>query len=71
MKTVILDNNLTEKVRDGYRPSWKEMTENIDLPGTLRGYVKLVADSSLVAVMEVDRASTHEKNWLKKLKVFN
>jgi tRNA pseudouridine55 synthase len=71
MRTVNLDNHLIEKVRNGYRPSWKEMTENIDLSGILKGYVKLVADSGLVAVMEVDRSSTLEKNWLKKLKVFN
>jgi tRNA pseudouridine55 synthase len=71
MKTVELDNHLAEKIRNGYRPSWEELAENIESTDIDNGYMKLVSSSSLVAVMEIERSSTRKKNWLKKLKVFN
>ena len=71
MDTVRLDDNLAEKVRNGYRPSWKEMAEDIDLSGMDSGFIKLVTESSLVAIIETDRSSTMENTRLKKVKVFN
>ncbi len=71
MTTVNLEHHLAEKVRNGYRPSWEELTENIEPPGIGNGYVKLVTDSSLVAIVEIEKSSTREDNWLKKVKVFN
>ena len=71
MKTVVVGNPLAGKVRNGLRPTWEELTENIELSDVYNGYVKLVTDSNLVAIMEIDRSSTLDKNWMKKVKVFN
>ncbi len=71
MKTINLGHHLAEKVRNGYRPSWGELTENIDASEIYNGYLKLVFNSRLVAVMEIDRSLARENSWLKKIKVFN
>ncbi|MBN2418805.1 MAG: tRNA pseudouridine(55) synthase TruB [Deltaproteobacteria bacterium] len=71
MKTANLDDQLADKVRKGYRPSWNELTANTDLPDICNGDVKLVNNSGLVAIVEIERSSTRENNWLKKIKVFN
>ena len=71
MHRVNIDNQLAEKIRNGYRPSWKELPGIIDTSGIGNGYLKLVTESSLVAIIEIDGSSTLENNWLKKVKVFN
>ena len=71
MKTVKLDHHLAGRVRHGYRPSWNELTEKINFSGVFKGSLKLIDDSNLVAVMEVDRSGTQGNNWLKKVTVFN
>ncbi len=71
MKTVILDNHLAARIRNGYRPSWNELTANADMSDKSYGHVKLINGSGLVAIMEIDRSSVRENNWLRKVKIFN
>lgn len=70
MNTVKLDDHLAEKVRNGYRLTWEELTENVESSDVLNGHIKLVSDSNLVAIIEIDRSSARENSWLRKLKVF-
>ena len=71
MKAVNLDHYLAERVRNGYRPSWNELNEKAELPDMYDGYVRLMTDSDLIAIMEIDRLHVNENKWLKKVKVFH
>ena len=71
VETLIVDNYFAGKIRNGYRPAWAELTEKINLSGKNNGYIKIMTDSNLVAVAEIENALTRESNRLKKVKVFN
>lgn len=71
METINLEHNLVQKIMNGYRPGWKELTEDIYLPDKFKGYIKLIQNSHLAAVFEIDRSSGRENNWLKKVRVFH
>jgi len=57
MREVELDESLANKVRNGYQPTGEELTANPN--GLEKGYVKLLRDGQLVAILKVqggDRA---------------
>ena len=71
MKKIILDEGLAARVKNGYRPSWDELIKEKELPDVYYGHVKMVYDSNLVAIAEIEKTESMESNWLKKVKVFN
>ena len=71
MKAVTIDNQMAQKVRNGYRPSFMELIKKIDLPDMYDGNIKLITESGLAAIIEIEKSPAHENSWLKKVKVFN
>lgn len=56
------------KIRNGYRPNWKDFSLN-DPP--VKGLIKLVCGPDLVAVAELPRGLENEAIWLELLRVFH
>jgi len=59
MGEIVINTALAEKVRHGYQPVWKELTVNPKRktgihPGLHEGWIKLVSNSNLVAIMKVN-----------------
>ena len=59
MGEVVIDAALAEKVRHGYQPVWEELIvgpkrQTGIRPGVNDGWIKLVNDSKLVAIMKVN-----------------
>ncbi len=71
LKEARLDSNMSEKVRNGCLPEWEELRKNASFPDMFEGSIKILDDLSLVAIMEIGHLSGNEKNWLRKIRVFN
>ncbi len=71
MKKIILDDGLAGRVKNGYRPSWDELIREKEMPDIFHGHVKMIHNSNLVAIAEIEKTESMEHNWLKKVKVFN
>jgi tRNA pseudouridine55 synthase len=71
MEESRLERSTATKVRNGLVPDWKELRINATFPDVYEGSIKLIDESSLVAIMEVSHLSENKKDWLKKIRVFN
>ena len=63
MKDFHVDIKTAEKIRNGFRPRWNEVEGE--------GFIKLVNEESLVAIVEVNRLSGDDTDWLKSIRVFH
>lgn len=71
MLEIAVDDGMAARIRNGHRPSWGDLFKNRELPDILSESIKLVNNSSLVAVLEIDRPQGRRDKWIKKLRVFN
>lgn len=71
MRTINLDCHLAGRIKNGYRPSLKELTKNIGQTIICNECLKLITDAGLVAVMEVEKSQVHENERIKKVKIFH
>ncbi len=71
MAVSSLERDVSMKIRNGCIPEWDVLRKNASFPNIYEGSIKLVDESSLVAIMEVGHLHENEKNWLKKIRVFN
>ena len=66
MREIEIEDLLAEKVRNGYRPTWEELTKGLSLTGHRServcgvenckdGHVKLVMDGKLIAIVKVKK----------------
>jgi tRNA pseudouridine55 synthase len=69
--SVNIDNILSKRIRNGYRPLWNELNVSKELSGVVPGNIKLMAGSDFVAVLEIDASMIGNNNWIRKIKVFN
>jgi len=63
MKEFHVDIKIAEKIRNGYRPKWNEVEGE--------GFIKLVNEESLVAIVEVNRLSSDDRDRLRSIRIFN
>jgi len=63
MKESHVDIKTAEKIRNGCRPRWNEVEGE--------GFIKLVNEESLVAIVEVNRLSGDDTDRLRSIRIFN
>lgn len=63
MREFHVDAKTAEKIRNGFRPRWNEVEGE--------GFIKLVNEESLVAIVEVNRLSDDDTDRLRSIRVFN
>jgi tRNA pseudouridine55 synthase len=63
MKEIHVDIKTAEKIRCGYRPRWNEVEGE--------GFIKLINEESLVAIVEVNLQSGDDTDWLRSIRVFH
>lgn len=71
MHEIPVDDSMGRKIRNGYRPSPEDLQKLSVFPDDFSGAVKVVNNSSLVAVIEVERLQDFNSGCLKKMRVFN
>ncbi|MFC1821311.1 tRNA pseudouridine(55) synthase TruB [Thermodesulfobacteriota bacterium] len=69
MPAVPIENHMAQKIRNGYRPDWMELSAGSGCPDFCEGYMKLLTGGDLVAIIEL-KASTKE-HLLKIKRVFH
>ena len=70
MLEIAVDDGMAAKIRNGFRPSLGDLFKNREFD-ILSENIRLMNNSSLVAVLEVDRPQDPGDKWIKKLRVFN
>jgi tRNA pseudouridine55 synthase len=63
-----INPDMALKIRNGFRPKWKDLSLN-DPP--VEGLIKLVSGPDLVAVAELPKCPQNETIWLELLRVFH
>ncbi len=71
MKEIHLNDRITHKIINGYRPKWEEIVVELDGYDEYTGYIKLVNGTALIAVLEINRMIGENPDWLKKIRVFH
>jgi tRNA pseudouridine55 synthase len=71
MKESHVDTKTAEKIRNGCRPRWEEAADKNVFYDTYQGFIKLVSGTSLIAIIEVNRLSGNDADWLRSIRVFN
>jgi tRNA pseudouridine55 synthase len=66
-----IDARLAQKIRGGYQPDWRELSEGLDADGRQAGPLKLLNGNDLVAILEVHRSDSDSVGRLKIGRVFN
>lgn len=70
MEEFPVDPGMAKRIRNGYRPQWKEIAGGKPLASIPEGLIKIIHGRSLVAVIELNPLP-HDQDWLKKIRVFN
>ena len=73
MKAVQLDSKSFKNIKNGIKPEWNMIASDAGVSGQYEGFIKLVYDSKLVAVLDISisQAQDDTKDWLRKMRVFN
>lgn len=71
MKEIQVDDPMTHKIRNGYRPKWEELFTGSAVFNEYDGPIKVVNGSTLIAVMEIKRVMGENQDWFKKIRVFH
>jgi len=71
MKESYVDIKTAEKIRNGRRPRWDEVADENFFYDVYEGFIKLVNGASLIAIIEVNRPSGDDTDWLRGIRVFN
>lgn len=71
MLEIAVDDRMAAKIRNGIRPSLGDLFKDRELPDIQTENIRLMNNSSLVAVLEVDQPQDPGDKWIKKLRVFN
>lgn len=62
---------LADRVRNGYRPEWKEISGRDPLSDMSATAIKLVTGRTLVAVIEINPPGHDDRKWIKKIRIFH
>ena len=71
MKEIQVDDPMTHKIRNGYRPKWEELFAGSTSFKEYDGPIKVVNGSTLITVMEIKRVTGENQDWFKKMRVFH
>ena len=76
MGEIVINTALAEKVRQGYQPAWEDLMvgpkpKNGMHPGLHHGWIKLVSDRNLVAIMKVNLEDEIRRFKTKIVRVFS
>jgi tRNA pseudouridine55 synthase len=71
MKELYVDIERAEQIRNGYRPGREELSGDGFPEEYYKGFIKIVSDKSLVAIMDVCCLSMDDSDWLKNIRIFN
>lgn len=71
MKELHLNDRITKRIINGYRPKWEEIVDESEGYNEYAGCIKLVNGTALVAVLEINRSPIENPDWLKKIRVFH
>jgi tRNA pseudouridine55 synthase len=71
IKELRVDDPMSRKIRNGYRPRREDVLAQSDLFDDYAGLVKLVNGSTLIAIMEVKQPDNEDRDWVKKIRVFH
>ena len=71
MAEVEVGRSLAKRVRNGYQPTWNELTAGLNSLGYEKGYIKLVEKDNLVAVLRVDKKEGPGNGMIKIERVFS
>jgi tRNA pseudouridine55 synthase len=66
MQECSIDHETARRIINGLVPD----RDSLSIPNDYQGFVKMVNESSLIAIMEVAPMSKNNKAWLKKIRVF-
>ena len=76
MGEIIINAALAEKVRHGYQPVWEELIAGLEQkpgiqPNPHNGYIKLISDSKLVAIIKINLENEDSRVRAKLERVFS
>lgn len=71
LKEYDIGPELADKVRNGYRPDWEEISSGDPLSDMNAAAVKLVTGGTLVAVIEINTQGHIDRKWIKKIRIFH
>ena len=76
MGEIIINAALAEKVRHGYQPVWEELIASLERkpgiqPDPHNGYIKLISDSKLVAIIKINLENEDSRVRAKLERVFS
>ena len=71
MRELYVDIERAKQIRNGHRPGWEELSGDRFSRDYYKGFIKIVSDRSLVAIMDVCRLSMDDSDWLKNIRIFN
>jgi tRNA pseudouridine55 synthase len=71
MKASQVDDPMSRKIRNGYRPSMEEIVTQSHCIDNHVGPVKLVNGTTLIAIMELRQPDNTGRDWFQKIRVFH
>lgn len=71
IRDVPVDAGLASRIRQGYRPSWREALRDTPIPDSFEGLIKLVSGRDLVAVASLRARPGAEGARIEAVRVFN
>jgi tRNA pseudouridine55 synthase len=71
MKETQVDDRMAKKIRNGGQTEWNQIGLGSDVSAPFEGFLKLVNDMELVAILEVHHLGSNDKGWLRTRRIFH
>jgi tRNA pseudouridine55 synthase len=71
MREMQVDDRIAKKIRDGGQTEWGQLGLGSDVSAPSEGYLKLVSDMELVAILEVYHPGRKDTGWLRTRRIFH
>ena len=71
MKEMQVDDRMAKKIRNGGQTELSKIGLGSDVSTPFEGYLKLVSDMELVAILEVHHLGSNDKGWLRTRRIFH